>query len=192
MSGPVSAHLRALGRQLSGLSSATIDPLASAVEVAWAADRTIFIVGNGGSAATASHFATDLSKTTIPNAPGARGVRAVALTDSAGLLTAWANDYSYEHVFAEQLRNLAQRNDLLIAISTSGESTNLLAAVAAADECGVRSLALAPPASTLARRAALVVPVKGESVQAAEDLHHIVCHAATLHMAAVLADAASR
>jgi D-sedoheptulose 7-phosphate isomerase len=186
------AHLRALSRQVSDLSAAAIEPLTSAIEAAWRADRAIFIAGNGGSAATASHFATDLSKTTIPKASGTRGIRAVALTDNTGLMTAWANDYSYEHVFAEQLRSLARRDDLLIAISTSGESPNLLAAVAAADECGVRSLALAPPASTLARRAAMLVPVKGESVQAAEDLHHIVCHAATLHTTAVLADAASR
>ena len=181
------AHLRALSRRVSDLSAAAIEPLASAIESAWRADRTVFIAGNGGSAATASHFATDLSKTAAPKAPGARGIRAVALTDNIGLLTAWANDHSFEHVFAEQLRNLARRDDLFIAISTSGESPNLLAAVAAADESGVRSLALAPAASTLARRAEIVVPIESQSVQIAEDLHHIVCHAVTLHLAAVLA-----
>ncbi|MDE2868558.1 MAG: SIS domain-containing protein [Chloroflexota bacterium] len=185
----VGAHLRALSRQVSDLSAAKIEPLASAIEAAWRGDRTIFIAGNGGSAATASHFATDLTKTTIPNAPGARRIRAVALTDNVGLLTAWANDFSYELVFAEQLRNLARRDDLLVAISTRGESSNLLAAVAAAGECGVQSLALAPPASALARRAEIVVPIEAESVQVAEDLHHIVCHAVTVHMAAVLAAA---
>lgn len=186
------AHLRALGRGVGALTPATIQPLASAVEAAWRADRAIFIAGNGGSAATASHFATDLSKTTITNAPGARGIRAMALTDNAGLLTAWANDYAFEHIFAEQLRNLARGADLLIVLSTSGESPNLFAAVAAAGDCGIRTAALAPPASTLARRAELVVPIEGASVQVAEDLHHIVCHAVTVHMAAVLADAASR
>ena len=161
----MSAHVRALSRQVSDLSAATIEPMASAIESAWRAGRTIFIAGNGGSAATASHFATDLSKTTIPRVPRARGIRAVALTDNVGLVTAWANDHSYEHVFAEQLRNLARRDDVLVAISTSGESANLLAAVAAAGECGVRSVALAPPASTLARRAGIVVPIRGETVQ---------------------------
>lgn len=189
MSDLMSAHLQALGGQLAALSSADIEPLASAVEAAWVADRTIFIAGNGGSAATASHFATDLSKTTIAKPPGARGIRAVALTDNAGLLTAWANDYAFERVFAEQLRNLARRDDLLVAISTSGESPNLLAAVTVADECGVQSLALAPLASTLARRAEIVIPIEGESVQIAEDLHQIVCHAVTLHLTAVLAAA---
>ncbi|MCY3748094.1 MAG: SIS domain-containing protein [Chloroflexi bacterium] len=189
MSDVMSAHLRALGRQVSDLPAAAIEPLARAVEAAWRADRTVFTAGNGGSAATASHFATDLSKTTIPRAPGAPGIRAVALTDNAGLVTAWANDYSYEHVFAEQLRNLARRDDLLVAISTSGESSNLLAAVTTAGEAGVRSLALAPPASPLARQADIVVPVESESVQVAEDLHHVVCHAVTVHMSTVLAAA---
>ena len=192
MSDLMSAHLRALGGQIAALSSAAVEPLASAVEAAWAADRTIFIAGNGGSAATASHFATDLSKTTGAKTSGSRGIRAIALTDNVGLLTAWANDHSYEHVFAEQLRTLARRHDLLVALSTSGESPNLLAAVTAAHAGGVRSLALAPLASTLARRAEIVVPIDGETVQVAEDLHHIVCHAVTVRMKAVLAGEAGR
>ena len=187
MSDHLGAHLRALSRQVSDLGTAAIEPLASALESAWRADRTIFIAGNGGSAATASHFATDLAKTTLRDAPDARAIRALALTDNAGLLTAWANDSAYEHVFAEQLRNLARRGDLFIAISTSGESPNLIATAAAAGECGVRTLAMAPPRSTLATRTDIVVPIDSESVQVAEDLHHVVCHAVTLHMTAVLA-----
>ena len=185
----MSAHLRALSRQVSALAPATIQPLASAVEAAWRADRTVFIAGNGGSAATASHFATDLSKTAIPRAPGARGIRAVALTDNVGLVTAWANDHSYEHVFAEQLRNLARHEDLFVAISTSGESANLRKAAVTASDSGVQTVALAPQRSSLAIDADVVIPVEAESVQIAEDLHHIVCHAVTVHMAAVLAAA---
>lgn len=185
----IGAHLRALGRQVSALPPTAIEPLASAVESAWRADRTIFIVGNGGSASTASHFATDLSKTTLRSASGARGIRALALTDNAALLTAWANDHAYRHVFAGQLRSQARNGDLLIAISTSGESPNLVAAVVAAAECGAHSLALAPPSSTLARRADVVIPIESDSIQIAEDLHHIVCHAVTVHMTAVLAAA---
>ncbi len=192
MSDLIGAHLRALSRRLSALRLAAIEPLAASVEAAWRADRTVFIVGNGGSAATASHFATDLAKTTAASAPGARRIRALALTESVGLLTAWANDAAYEHVFAEQLRNLARPNDLLIAISTSGESPNLVAAVAAAADCGVRTVALAPPSSAVAEGADLVVPVESESVQIAEDLHHAVCHSVTVHMTSVLTAAQSR
>ena len=181
------AHLRALRRQVSALAPAAIQPLTSAVEAAWRADRTIFIAGNGGSAATASHFATDLSKTTITDSSEAPGIRAVALTDNVGLLTAWANDVSYELVYAEPLRNLARRDDLFVAISTSGESSNLIKAAMAAADYGVHTVALAPPRSSLARDADILIPIEGESVQIAEDLHHIVCHAVTVHMTAVLA-----
>ena len=183
------AHLRALGRQVSDLAPAAVEPFASAVEAAWRADRTIFIAGNGGSAATASHLAVDLAKTTRGNVSDARAIRAVALTDNLGLITAWANDHSFEHVFAQQVRGLARRDDLLVAISTSGESPNLIAAAAAARDCGVQALVLAPPASTLAASADIVVPIESASVQVAEDLHHIVCHAVTVYMTAVLAAA---
>jgi D-sedoheptulose 7-phosphate isomerase len=183
------AHLRALGRQIGALSPTGIEPLAAAVEAAWRSDRTVFIAGNGGSAATASHFATDLCKTTLSGKDQVRGVRAVALTDNVGLLTAWANDQSFDQVFAEQLRNLARRDDVLITMSTSGESINLIEAVAAAREREVHTLALAPSGSTLARSADVVIPVESESIQVAEDLHHIVCHAVTLHMADTLAAA---
>ncbi len=192
MSEAIRAHLRALGGQVAALSPAAVEPLASAVEAAWAADRTVFIAGNGGSAATASHFATDLSKTTLADAPGSRGIRAVALTDNAGLLTAWANDFAYEHVFAEQLRNLARHDDLFVAISTSGESDNLIKAAVTAGDCGVHTVAMAPPRSALARDADILIPIEGETVQIAEDLHHIVCHAVTLHMTAVLAAETTR
>lgn len=183
----VAAHLRALSEEVASLSPIAIDPLAAAIEAAWRADRTIFVAGNGGSAATASHFATDLCKTTLRGACGTRGIRALTLTDNAGLLTAWANDHSYEQVFAEQLRNLARRDDVLIVMSTSGESPNLIAVAAVARECGVHTLALAPPASTLAARTDFVVPIQAESIQVAEDLHHIVCHAVTVHLASVIA-----
>lgn len=189
MPGPIKAHLRALGRQIVDLSAAEIEPLATAVEAAWRSDRTVFVAGNGGSAATAIHFATDLCKTTLSDKDHIQGVRAVALTDNVGLLTAWANDQSFDHIFAEQLRNLARRDDLLIAISTSGESVNLIEAAAAARDRGVHSLALAPPDSTLARSADVVISIESESIQVAEDLHHIVCHAVTLHMADTLAAA---
>src|SRR3954465_13210997 len=76
---------------------------------------TIFVLGNGGSAATASHFACDLSKGT--RVAGMAGFRVVPLTDNAPLLTAWANDTSYDRVFAEQLAPLVRPGDLVVAIS---------------------------------------------------------------------------
>lgn len=97
----------------------------------WERGRTVFLAGNGGSAATASHFALDLQKSARRDgAPS----RAVSLTDSVGLITAWGNDVSFERVFAEQIRALAEPGDALVVISVSGSSPNLIAALRAARE----------------------------------------------------------
>src|SRR5207302_5008495 len=93
---------------------------------AYDSGRTIFLFGNGGSAALASHMTCDLSKGTIP-AAGKR-LRAVALTDNVALITAWANDTRYERIFAEQLENLLHPGDVAFVIHGSGNSPNLLAA----------------------------------------------------------------
>lgn len=89
--------------------------------------RQVFIMGNGGSAATASHFACDLGKgTAVPDLPR---FRVVALTDNTALFSAYANDFGYEWVFAEQLANLLQPGDVVIGISGSGNSVNVLRAL---------------------------------------------------------------
>ncbi|MGQ9502593.1 MAG: SIS domain-containing protein [Anaerolineae bacterium] len=89
--------------------------------------RQVFIMGNGGSAATASHFACDLGKGTA--VPGLPRFRVIALTDNTALFSAYANDFGYECVFAEQLANLLQPGDVVIAISGSGNSANVLRAL---------------------------------------------------------------
>jgi D-sedoheptulose 7-phosphate isomerase len=100
---------------------------------------TIFVLGNGGSAATASHFACDLAKGA--RVPGLPGFRVVPLTDNMPLITAWANDSDYACIFAEQLAGLARPGDVVLAISASGNSPNVLAATQAARDVGVTTLA---------------------------------------------------
>jgi D-sedoheptulose 7-phosphate isomerase len=101
---------------------------------AWAHRAQIFLLGNGGSASTASHMANDLSKATI--VPGQPRMRVIALTDNVSVITAWANDESYDCVFKEQLENLLNPGDLVLAISASGNSPNVLRAVEFARERG--------------------------------------------------------
>jgi len=101
---------------------------------AWARRAQIFLLGNGGSASTASHMANDLSKATI--VPGQPRMRVFALTDNVSIITAWANDESYDCVFKEQLENLMNTGDLVLAISASGNSPNVLRAVEFARERG--------------------------------------------------------
>lgn len=96
----------------------------------------VLVVGNGGSASTASHLACDLGKTVLGGDPASRSsrFRVVSLADNVALLTAWANDHGYETVFAEQVKMLGREGDVLIVISASGRSPNVVAAVEAARE----------------------------------------------------------
>ena len=143
------------------------------LDAAWAG-KTIYLIGNGGSAATASHFACDLSK-------GTRGAdrprfRVIALTDNVPLITAWANDVEYADVFAEQLRNLCQPGDILIAISGSGNSPNILRAAAAATNTGATVVALTGAGGRLGPAADLWLQTPAGCIEQVEDLHLIVEH----------------
>ena len=114
------------------------------LERAYREDRQIFIVGNGGSAATASHMACDLAKTVLGQQPDptTRRFRVMALTDNVPLITAIANDVGYEHVFTEQLARFACRGDVLVVITGSGNSPNVVNAVRMARERGLRTAGL--------------------------------------------------
>jgi D-sedoheptulose 7-phosphate isomerase len=119
-----------------------VTQLTEAFEVlwrAWQSDRVVFIVGNGGSASTASHMANDLSKQA--QVDGRRPLRAHALTDSVETLTAFANDVGYENVFAAQLKTHARAGDVLVLISCSGNSPNLIKAIQAAKDLGLKTIA---------------------------------------------------
>jgi len=113
--------------------------LGNAIADAYRAGRTVFVVGNGGSGANASHLCEDLGKGTITDFEKQKRLRIISLTDNAPYLLAWANDTSFDRVFVEQLKNLAQPGDLLIAISGSGNSPNILAAVEFANSIGMRT-----------------------------------------------------
>jgi D-sedoheptulose 7-phosphate isomerase len=88
----------------------------------------IYLIGNGGSSAIASHFANDLNKMNHDGDRPAKRFQAVCLSDNVPVLTAWANDVGYEKIFSEQLKNFAKPNDVLIAISSSGNSPNIIEA----------------------------------------------------------------
>lgn len=132
--------VRAYASAVSNLETDELDRALQILLQAWDRGATVFLCGNGGSASSASHFATDLMKTAIP--AGARALRAIALGDNPALLTALANDIGYDEVFAQPLRTLANAGDVLVTISASGNSPNILAALQAAAVCGVESIAL--------------------------------------------------
>jgi D-sedoheptulose 7-phosphate isomerase len=137
--------------------------------------HVVFVVGNGGSAATASHFACDLGKGTRRDGPPTFHV--VSLTDNVPLLTAWANDNGYEHVFSEQLTTLGRPGDLLVAISASGNSPNVVAAIDAARSCRMAVVGLTGRSGgRLAHLADEVVNVPSDRIEIVEDAHLVVAH----------------
>jgi len=105
---------------------------------AYKKDKQIFIIGNGGSASTASHFACDLSKGTLQRVydEKEKRFRVISMTDNVALLTALGNDLDYDHIFSQQLKNLINKGDIVIAITGSGNSKNILNAIELASRNG--------------------------------------------------------
>jgi len=137
--------------------------------------KQIFLCGNGGSAATASHMANDLGKGASYGRQ--RPFRAIALTDNIPWITALANDVDYESVFAEQLRNFGQEGDVLIAISGSGNSQNVLNAVQVAREMGMTTVGWTGfGGGRLAGMVDLPVVVDSDHMGRVEDVHVILMH----------------
>jgi D-sedoheptulose 7-phosphate isomerase len=136
---PIEVYLNGMIRAIREVDTRALATCLDLLWKAWREDRTVFIVGNGGSASTASHMANDLSKQA--QAPGRRPLRAHALTDNVEALTAIANDSGYENVFGAQLKTHARAGDLLVLISCSGNSPNLVKAIEVAKRLGVRTIA---------------------------------------------------
>jgi D-sedoheptulose 7-phosphate isomerase len=141
--------------------------------------RQIFVIGNGGSASTASHMACDLNKNTVM--PGVPRFKVIALTDNMATLSAYANDLGYENVFAEQLANYGESGDILIAISTSGNSPNVLRAVERANDLGLFTVGWTGYAGgKLAALVDMPVIVPNDCVEQIEDIHLILEHMVTV------------
>src|SRR6476620_7146510 len=132
--------LPAFEKLLKAIDSNAIERIARRLCVARENGATIYVAGNGGSAAIASHWVNDLGKATKRS--GSLPVRVMSLSDNGSWLTALANDEGYDRVFAGQLENFAKPDDVLIVISASGNSANLVAAVETARRYGVFSVAL--------------------------------------------------
>src|SRR5438045_8462431 len=136
----VAASFAELAVVLGRVDAPAVERLVDGIRRARDAGGMVYTLGNGGSAATASHLALDLAKNT--RRPDRPNLRVFALTDNAGLLTAWANDAHYEEVFAAQLDAVVRSDDLVVAISASGNSKNVLKAVGVARAAGARTFGL--------------------------------------------------
>jgi D-sedoheptulose 7-phosphate isomerase len=168
-------YARRLAAAVEQLDDAALQELAQALQTCWAEGRQIFLAGNGGSAGNAIHIANDLIYGAGVNA--GKGLKAVALPANAAVTTCLANDLGYEKIFSEQLRVLAEPGDILIVLSGSGNSPNILKALEQADTIGVKSFAILGYSGGKARDladCAIHVPV--DDMQIAEDMQLIIGH----------------
>lgn len=141
--------------------------------------NTIFIMGNGGSASTASHFVGDLSKGAMVE--GFPRFKAIALTDNIPNILAWANDTSYEQIFLEQLKNLMEKEDIVIGISGSGNSKNIIKAIEYANEHGAVTIGFSgfSKNNKLMNTAKINIHIPSNCIQQVEDLHLLIEHLVT-------------
>ena len=170
------AYLTATRDVLGRLDSDLIDRIGEQIWQVYTRRRTVYLFGNGGSAALASHIACDLAKGAIAN--GRRRLRAVSLNDNVALMTAWANDSHYEEIFAEQLRNTVESGDLVLAISSSGNSRNVIRGLEVAREAGATCVTLTGfNGGRVKDLSDLCLIVPSDNVQHIEDAHLGVTHA---------------
>ncbi len=134
----VAAYFRELTHIFGRISAKDITAITDIIHKAYANERTIFILGNGGSATTASHFACDLGKGTLSRVydQNEKRFKVVSLTDNVATISAYANDLSFDDIFVQQLRNLVHKGDVVIAITGSGNSKNVIKAMKYARDCG--------------------------------------------------------
>jgi D-sedoheptulose 7-phosphate isomerase len=172
----VNDYFNAVVRTIGNVPISTIDEIVSVLLEAYDSNRMVYLFGNGGSAALASHFACDLGK-------GARNgsskrFKVISFTDNVPLVTAWANDARYEDIFAEQLVNFVQPDDVVIAISCSGRSPNVIKALAVARNAGAFTIGLTGfQGGDMKELCDLCLIIPSVNMQIIEDLHLSITHA---------------
>jgi len=170
------SYFEELQRVAINLPHETIHRIADELLKACDSGRRVYLFGNGGSASLASHFACDLGKGTA-YLNGGKRFRVLALTDNIPVITAWANDASYEDIFSEQLKSFVQPGDIAFAISGSGNSKNVLKALAVAREAGALAIGISGfQGGKMKSLCDLCVVVPSSNMQVIEDLHVAMAH----------------
>jgi D-sedoheptulose 7-phosphate isomerase len=173
-------YVAAQHRALDSVSLGDVDLLINTLRGVWLRDAQVFAIGNGGNAANASHFATDLGKGASDKL--SKRFRILSLTDNVAWVTALGNDYSFDDAFVRQLQNFARPGDLLLATSVSGNSPNLVRAVEWANENGIETaVVVGAKRGRLAEIAQQAIVVNDTHYGRVEDVQmhilHILCYA---------------
>jgi D-sedoheptulose 7-phosphate isomerase len=171
----VDAYIERLQQAIAGLPRDEVATLGESLFRAYRNQKQVFTAGNGGSASTASHMAADLAKNTIgPNMPR---FRISSLNENASIMTALANDLGYEHVFSEQLVNVIGPGDVLIVVSASGNSPNVLRAIDYAQSRSAEVVGLLGfDGGRAAQLADIAIVVPSQHYGVVEDVHLVINH----------------
>jgi D-sedoheptulose 7-phosphate isomerase len=170
----LNASIEILKATREALDSARVEQAISITVAALAADKPLLICGNGGSAADSMHIAGELVGRFLKHR---RALKAIALSADPAVLTAWANDYSYDEVFARQTEAYGEKGGVLLAISTSGNSPNVLAAAAAAKAKGMTTVALTgEDGGKLGRLADVLLAVPSRATPLIQQVHICIYH----------------
>jgi D-sedoheptulose 7-phosphate isomerase len=170
----LSSSIEVLQAARETLNAARVEQAISIIVVALAADKPLLICGNGGSAADSMHIAGELVGRFLKNR---RALKAIALSADPAILTAWANDYSYDSVFARQTEAYGEKGGVLLAISTSGNSPNIVAAIEAAKAKGMATVALTGEGGgKLAPLADVLLAVPSRSTPLIQQVHICIYH----------------
>ncbi|MFH1593297.1 MAG: SIS domain-containing protein [Candidatus Omnitrophota bacterium] len=174
-------YLNSVKASLDDLPLAEVKRTARALYRAYKTGKKVILMGNGGSGAAASHFVSDLVKGAA--VPGRPRLRALALCDNIATVTAYSNDCGYECIFAEQLKNWVERGDVVIGISGSGNSKNVLNAITLANKYSAVTIGLMGfKGGKLKRLVTIPVVVNSNNMERIEDVHLIILHMLKLYL----------
>lgn len=176
----IDSYLSEVKHCLETLDKETLELATDMVMETYRNNGKIFIFGNGGSASISSHLACDLGKGTLRRVydNSERRLRVISLTDNVAIMTAFANDLSFDDIFIQQLRNLIETGDLVIGISGSGNSKNVIKAVAYAKKSGARTIGFLgfKIGGKLKKMVDCAIVIDSNNYGPIEDVHQIICH----------------
>jgi D-sedoheptulose 7-phosphate isomerase len=173
----VRQYLDDFGDLLKKVDPQDVQALMDAIFDAYRNERFVFLIGNGGSGSNASHMCEDLAKSTLTDFDKQKRLKVLSLTDNTPAILAWANDTSYERIFVEQLKNYAHPGAVLIAISGSGNSPNILRAVEWANANGLKTFALCGyDGGKLKKLAQHALHVPSFNMGVVESVHLLISH----------------
>lgn len=171
----IASYIEAQKAALDSIPADNVEECITVLQKAWQEDKNIFVFGNGGSAANASHFTTDLGKGSSDKM--SKRFKVLSINDNVSWITAIGNDYAYEDIFKRQIENYAQPGDVVITMSVSGNSPNLVRAVEWAKEKDLTVLAfVGAKRGELANLADHLIVIDSEHYGRVEDCHMGICH----------------